>query len=108
MAAGFGKGSTPPPLLLMPVSEGLTLDLAQGTNLLLPVPQTEPALIFPGKDTSGSSAHHLTNSPKRGPPKKGAGLNDGFFQKRWTFSDNRDFTVCIIRWVYHAELILGT
>ena len=30
------------------------------------------------------------------------------FQKRWTFSDNRDFTVCIIRCVYRAELILGT
>ena len=31
--------------------------------------------------------------------------------KRWTFSetmDIRDFTVCIIRCVYHAELILGT
>ena len=30
--------------------------------------------------------------------------------KRWTFSetaDNRDFTVCIIRCVYRAELILG-
>ena len=31
--------------------------------------------------------------------------------KRWTFSetmDIRDFTVCIIRCVYRAELILGT
>ena len=37
----------------------------------------------------------------------GAGLNDGLFQKRWTFSDNRDFTVCIIRCVYRGELILG-
>ena len=40
--------------------------------------------------------------------KKRAGLNDGLFQKRWTFSDNRDFTVCIIRCVYRAELIIGT
>ena len=37
----------------------------------------------------------------------GVGLNDGLFQKRWTFSDNRDFTVCIIRCVYRGELILG-
>ena len=41
-----------------------------------------------------------------------AGLNDGLFQKRWTSADNRrsivtsDFTVCIIRCVYRAELIL--
>ena len=44
--------------------------------------------------------------------RSGVGLNgqvyDGLFQKRWTFSDNRDFTVCIIRCVYRAELILGT
>ena len=31
-----------------------------------------------------------------------------FSQKRWTFSDNCDFTVCIIRCAYRAELILGT
>ena len=37
-----------------------------------------------------------------------AGLNGGLFQKRWTFSDNRDFTICIIRCVYRAKLILGT
>ena len=37
-----------------------------------------------------------------------AGLNDGLFQKLWTFSDNCDFTVCIIRCVYRAQLILGT
>ena len=39
-----------------------------------------------------------------------AGLNDGLSQKRWTNGqtvDNRDFTVCMIRCVYRAELILG-
>ena len=37
---------------------------------------------------------------------RGVGLNG-----RWTFSetmDIRDFTACIIRCVYRAELILGT
>ena len=40
--------------------------------------------------------------------KCGAGLNDGLFQKRCqTLAVNRDFTVCIIRCVYRAELIFG-
>ena len=41
-----------------------------------------------------------------------AGLNDGLSQKQRTIggqsADNRDFTVCIIRCVYRAELMLGT
>ena len=41
-------------------------------------------------------------------PLHGGGSKRWTFQKRWTFSDNRDFTVCIIRCVYHAQLILGT
>ena len=45
------KQSTPPPLLLMGASQGLTLDPPQGGNLLFPVPQSEssvfPAGLFP-------------------------------------------------------------
>ena len=37
----------------------------------------------------------------------GAGINDGFFRIRWTFSDSMDFTVCSIRCVDRAEMILG-
>ena len=36
-----------------------------------------------------------------------AGINDGFFRIRWTFSDSMDFTVYSIRCVYRAEMILG-
>ena len=42
------KDSTPPPLLLMPASEGLTLSPAGGASLLMPVPQTEASLLAPG------------------------------------------------------------
>ena len=37
----------------------------------------------------------------------GAVINDGLFRKRWTFADSTDFTVCSIRCVYRAKLILG-
>ena len=38
-----------------------------------------------------------------------AGINDGLFRIRWTFSDSMEFTVCSIRCVYdRAELIPST
>ena len=37
----------------------------------------------------------------------GADINDGLSRIQWTFSDSMDFTVCSIRCVYRAELILG-
>ena len=47
------KESTPPPLLLCPPSGGLTLTPAQGSSLLMPVPQTEASLIPSGKYLMG-------------------------------------------------------
>ena len=45
---GKAKESTPPPLLLMPASQGLTFDANEGLNILMPVPQTEASLIASG------------------------------------------------------------
>ena len=51
----FRKDQTPPPLLLCPPSGGLTLTPAQGSSLLMPVPQTEASLIPSGSLLSFSS-----------------------------------------------------
>ena len=61
------------------------------------------------EQSSGGCLLCLTNDewPILMAPIEGAGLNDGLSQKRWTSVDNRDFTVCFIRCVYRAELILG-
>lgn len=42
------KDQTPPPLLLMPASGGLTLN-ASAPNVLMPVVQAEASLFEPGK-----------------------------------------------------------
>ena len=42
------KETTPPPLLLMPAGEGLTLNPPHGGSLLMPLVQSEPSLMAPG------------------------------------------------------------
>ena len=42
------KETTPPPLLLMPAGEGLTLNPPHCGSLLMPLVQSEPSLMAPG------------------------------------------------------------
>ena len=48
MADKSQKEATPPPLLLMPASGGLTFNTSGNDNVLMPVPQAEPTLFASG------------------------------------------------------------
>jgi hypothetical protein len=45
---GNQKDATPPPLLLLPAGDGLTMNASIGSNVLLPIVNTEASLMSPG------------------------------------------------------------
>ena len=69
-----------------------------------PLPQARHHSVTQAVPGTTNNHHSVTQAVP-------SGTVNGGGSKRWTFSetmDIRDFTVCIIRCVYRAELILGT
>lgn len=63
MADRHRKEATPPPLLLIPASGGLTLNPPEQPNILMPVVQSEPSLLCPDEAEADSFVGQNLSEP---------------------------------------------